>query len=416
MNCAYRNVLIFVLVFVPGIIIGGMFVAIWPFSDYGKVNYNRPQDLPEPYTTEELLNIEDFYTAAKSKLVKNSAGVWEYFEGKADLGWTLDQNKRAYRRYVIRPRILRDVSIRNLTTSILGKLTSLPIGVAPTSMQKVFHPDGEIAVATGAGRAGAIYILSTLATTSIEEVAASAPQTRLWFQLYFKNDTTFNANLLTRAENSGYEAVVLTLDAQIIGKRVDQLRHGFELPENASLANFDSNMNQNSTDSGTILNQTLKVLRDDITMTWDVVKWIRDHTEMKLILKGILTGEDAKLAADYGVDAIIVSNHGGRQLDSVIPTIDALSEVVSATASSGMEIYLDGGISLGTDVFKAIALGAKMVFVGRAALAGLSVAGEEGVTKVLEILKSELDLTMALSGVSNVASINSDYVELYEPI
>ncbi|XP_021952791.1 hydroxyacid oxidase 2 [Folsomia candida] len=344
---------------------------------------------------EKFLCVQDFYEAAKSKLTKDSNGSWEYFEGIPDEGWALDQNRKAFKRYVIRPRILRDVSAINLTTTILGIPASIPIGVAPTSKQALFHPDGECGVARAAGRSGAIYVLSTLATASIEEVAAAAPKTRLWFQLYYQKDIEVNKDLLIRAEKSGYEAVVLTVDCQIPANRLGFKRKPWKLPEM----------------------QEQQVPEDmDPSMDWNVVKWIREQTKMKLILKGILTGEDAKLAVEHGVDAIIVSNHGGRQLDSVMPAIDVLPEVVASTKSSNVEVYLDGGITLGSDVFKALALGAKMVFIGRTALAGLTVGGEQGAAKVLEILTNELDKTMALAGVTDLGSnISSKFIQNYKP-
>ncbi|OXA53892.1 Hydroxyacid oxidase 2 [Folsomia candida] len=299
---------------------------------------------------EKFLCVQDFYEAAKSKLTKDSNGSWEYFEGIPDEGWALDQNRKAFKRYVIRPRILRDVSAINLTTTILGIPASIPIGVAPTSKQALFHPDGECGVARGA-----IYVLSTLATASIEEVAAAAPKTRLWFQLYYQKDIEVNKDLLIRAEKSGYEAVVLTVDCQIPANRLGFKRKPWKLPEM----------------------QEQQVPEDmDPSMDWNVVKWIREQTKMKLILKGILTGEDAKLAVEHGVDAIIVSNHGGRQLDSVMPA----------------------------------------VFIGRTALAGLTVGGEQGAAKVLEILTNELDKTMALAGVTDLGSnISSKFIQNYKP-
>ncbi|XP_021949830.1 peroxisomal (S)-2-hydroxy-acid oxidase GLO5 isoform X2 [Folsomia candida] len=356
----------------------------------------------------KLVCVDDFYTAAKSKLTAD--GTWDYLEGGSDDQFALQQSRKAFQRYVVRPRFLRDVSTRDLSATILGKNVSFPVGVAPMAMQKLAHPDGECAAAMGAGAVGTIYILSTMSTCSIEEVANAAPNTRLWFQLYYQKDRNVNIDLISRAEKAGYEALVLTLDTQMIGKRRGNLRTPFNLPENAKLANFESSAGNDVNK----MRDNSKPVRD-MSVTWDVINWIRGQTTMKLVLKGILTGEDATLAVENKVDGIIVSNHGGRQLDCVLPPIDALAEVVAAVGKSDCEVYMDGGVSLGSDVFKALALGAKMVFVGRGVLWGLAVGGQQGVTKVLDIYRSELDLTLALSGVAKSCQINSACVQAYSP-
>jgi len=361
-----------------------------------------------------LVSVEDFYEAAKLKLA--GSGGWEYLESGSDAEFTLQQSRRAYRRWVIKPRVLVDVSNRSLVTNILGKPTAFPVAVSPSAMHKLLHPTGECGTAKGAADVGAIFALSTYATCSMEDVAAAAPHGRKWFQLYFLKDRKQDADLIRRAEKAGFEAIVLTVDNQWIGKRRINLKHPIVLPPGATFANFvvEQEEDKNSGKNVSAARDNDDPIREQ-ALTWDIIAWLRNHTKLKIIVKGILAPEDAALAVQYGVDAIVVSNHGGRQLDFAIPTIDALPDIVKAV-NGALEVYMDGGALLGTDVFKALALGAKMVFVGRGPLYGLSVAGREGVTKVLNIYKSELDTAMALSGIGRIEDIHSKYLQRYDPL
>ncbi|KAL1140085.1 hypothetical protein AAG570_000017 [Ranatra chinensis] len=299
----------------------------------------------------------------------------------------------------IRPRMLRNVSGRNTGCRVMGCELSAPIGVSPTAMQKMAHPDGEVANARAVGKFGSIFTLSTLSTSSIEEVAAAAPDTIKWFQLYVYKQRDITRDFLTRVEKAGFKAIVLTIDTAAFGKRYADVRNQFKLPPSLKLANFEGNYSTavNQSNSKSALANISELLDD--SLNWDDVKWLMRSTRLPIVLKGVLTGEDAAMGAELGVSGIIVSNHGARQLDTVPATIEALREVVRAVKGR-CEVYLDGGVTYGTDVFKALALGARMVFVGRPAIWGLTAGGEGGVKHVLDILADEFNTTLALAGKS----------------
>jgi (S)-2-hydroxy-acid oxidase len=271
-------------------------------------------------------------------------------------------------------------------------------------MQKIAHPDGEIGVVKAVEQMGSVYTLSIFSTCTIEEVAAAAPKARKWFQLsIFRQNRNIATELVQRAEAAGFEAIVLTVDFPIVGRR----RNRYELPEGAKLANLPAlDFTVSKEDPSFVY---VDASMPDQTLTWEDLKWLQSVTKLPFVLKGILCPEDARLAVEYGAKAIFVSNHGGRQHDSVLPTIDALPGIVKEVGGR-CDIYVDGGITTGSDVFKALALGADMAFIGRPALWGLAVGGQGGATRVLEILRDELDVTMALSGISNVAEIDSKYI------
>jgi (S)-2-hydroxy-acid oxidase len=358
---------------------------------------------------DKLVCIGDFEKEAHRILDKNAL---DYYRSGADEEITLRENRSAFKRWIIRPRMLVDVSTRDLTTEVLGKKVGFPLGVSPSAMQKLAHEDGELANTRAAAAMDTIYILSTIATSSIEEVAKANPRGRKWFQLYVYKNREQSLNLIRRAEAAGFEALVLTVDAPYFGKRRANMRNKFHLPPHLRLANFAEGTGESAclmaNKSGGSAMDQLDTLMDQ-TLTWKDVTWLKNNTRLPVIVKGVMTAEDANLAIAYGVSGIFVSNHGGRQLDTVLASIDALPEIV-AEVKGRCDIYLDGGVSSGTDVFKALALGAKMVFAGRPLLWGLSVAGEQGAKRVLEIYKEELDLTMALAGVQNVKNIDGSYV------
>jgi isopentenyl diphosphate isomerase/L-lactate dehydrogenase-like FMN-dependent dehydrogenase len=296
----------------------------------------------------------------------------------------LRENVAAFGRWVLRPRMLVDVSQTTAVTSVLGTEVSFPALVAPMAFQGLAHPDGERATARGAAAAGTIMCLSTLSTVSLEEVAGAAPEGKRWFQLYWGPDRTKVQDLLERAAVAGYRAIVVTVDLPEVGRRERDLRTGFETP--ASLSDVTDN-----------------------SLTWRDLEWLRAQTALPVLVKGILTGEDAVLATEAGVEGIVVSNHGGRQLDGVAASLDALPEVVEAVGDRA-EVLLDGGVRRGTDVVKALALGARAVLVGRAALYGLAVDGAGGVERVLTLLREEVELALALCGCASPAEVARSHV------
>jgi 4-hydroxymandelate oxidase len=317
----------------------------------------------------ELLNVSDYERAAEERLDPASFG---YFAGGANDEWTLRENVTAFGRWVLRPRMLVDVSALKGATTVLGTEVSFPVLVAPMAFQGLAHPDGEKAMARGAAAAGTVMCLSTLSTVGLKEATEAAPEGARWFQLYWGPDRSQVQNLVERAAAAGYRAIVVTVDLPEVGRRERDLRSGFETP--ASLSDVTDN-----------------------SLTWRDLEWLRSHTALPILVKGILTAEDAVLATEAGVDGIVVSNHGGRQLDGVAASLDALPEVVEATEDRA-EILLDGGVRRGTDVVKALALGAQAVLVGRAALYGLAVDGAVGVERVLGLLREEFELALALCG------------------
>jgi isopentenyl diphosphate isomerase/L-lactate dehydrogenase-like FMN-dependent dehydrogenase len=344
----------------------------------------------------ETVNVFDYEALAQSKL---DPLAWDYYQGGSDDEVTLRANRAAFERIRLRPRVLVDVSTCTMHTTVLGTPVSMPILIAPTAYQALAHPEGECATAQGAGMANTLMIASTAANRSLEDIAqaASGP---LWFQFYIflEQDFQFSAQLVRRAETAGYRAIVLTVDSPRLGNREKDIRHQLVMPP-APLQ------------SANFVGATLDMAQHYPSLTWESIAWLRSLTSLPLVLKGILTAEDAALAAEHQVDGIIVSNHGGRQLDSVVASIDALPEVVEAVAGR-CEVYVDGGIRRGTDILKALALGARAVLVGRPILWGLTVNGAQGVWQVLEILRRELELSMALAGRPTLESIDRSLVKL----
>jgi 4-hydroxymandelate oxidase len=334
----------------------------------------------------EFVNINDFEAPARTCV---EAGGWDYYMGGSGDEVTLRANRTAFERLVLRPRMLVDVSTCQLQTSVQGIPLSMPILVAPMAFHGFAHPQGECETARGVGQAGTLMIVPTVSHRTIEEVAevASGP---LWFQLYVYDDAAITADLVQRAERAGYRAIVLTVDLPRFGRRERDVRNQFIVPPAANFKVDD-------------------VTRLRSSLSWKDLEWFRSLTSLPLLIKGILTAEDALLAVEHGVDGIIVSNHGGRQLDTAIASIDALPEVVEAVAGR-CDVYVDGGIRRGTDVIKALALGARAVLLGRPVLWGLAVGGAAGVYQVLELLRAELELGMALCGRPTLESIDRSLV------
>ena len=322
----------------------------------------------------EHLSATEFLGAAAEKV---DPAVWCYFEGGANDEWTLRENVAALGRWQLRPRMLVDVGDVRLETTLLGTPVAMPLGIAPFALQKLLDPGAELATARAAAAAGALMTVPTLTSIRHTELQAAVEGPR-WLQLYVQRDRGLTREHLAEAREAGYDAVVLTVDLPVIGRRERDLRLGFAIPADIPLH------------YGTLVDV-------DPTLTWDDLEWIRTATGLPLILKGIATHEDAALAVEHGVDAVWVSNLGGRQLDGVAASIDALPEVVEA-ADGRCEVYVDGGFRRGTDVIKALALGARAAFVGRPIAAGLAVGGEEGVARVLELLRDEIELALGLVG------------------
>jgi len=299
--------------------------------------------------------------------------------------------------------MLVDVSEVTTATSVLGTETSLPVLVAPTAYQRMAHPDGELAMARGAAAAGAVNCLSTLATATLEEVAAAAPEAARWFQLYWSRDRDVVRDVVERAAAAGYAALVVTVDLPALGRRERDLRTGFEIPEDVPVPAFLA-LAKGASMTPADINSLV-----DNSLTWRDLEWLRSVTSLPLLVKGILTAEDAALAIEAGVEGIVVSNHGGRQLDGAPASLDALPEVVEA-AGDRAEVLLDSGVRRGADVVKALALGARAVLVGRAPVWGLAVGGADGVERVLGLLREEIELALALCGCVSPAEVTRGHV------
>ncbi|XP_066455334.1 2-Hydroxyacid oxidase 2 isoform X3 [Eleutherodactylus coqui] len=355
-----------------------------------------------------LICLSDFEAYAKDHLPK---ATWEYYAAGADDCCTRDDNLLAFKRIRLRPRMLRDVSVTDTKTTVLGTEISCPIGIAPTAFHCLAWPDGEMSTARAAETLNLCYVASTYSTCSVEEIVTAAPDGFRWFQLYVYRDRKLSEQLVHRVEALGFKALVLTVDVPYTGKRRSDIRNNFRLPPHLKVKNFEGVFEEHcGPDNYGVPANTL-----DPSISWKDIYWLRSLTRLPIIIKGILTKEDAELAVEHGVQGIIVSNHGGRQLDGELatdlcPQIDALSEIVDAVQGR-IEVYIDGGIRTGSDVLKALALGAKCVFIGRPIVWGLAYKGEEGVRGVLQILTDEFRLSMALSGCRNVAEINRNLIQ-----
>ncbi|CAL9095003.1 unnamed protein product [Musa acuminata var. zebrina] len=353
----------------------------------------------------EITNVCEYEEIAKQKLPKM---IYDYYASGAEDQWTLKENRNAFSRILFRPRILIDVSNIDMTTTVLGFNISMPIMIAPTAMQKMAHPEGEYATARAASAANTIMTLSSWATSSVEEVASTGPGVR-FFQLYVYKDRDVVRQLVKRAERAGFKAIVLTVDTPRLGRREADIKNRFTLPPFLTLKNFedlDLGKMERTNDSGLASYVASQV---DRSLSWKDVKWLQTITSLPIIVKGVMTAEDTRLAIQAGVAGIVVSNHGARQLDYVPATINCLEEVVKA-ARGQVPVFLDGGIRRGTDVFKALALGASGVFIGRPVVFALAADGEAGVRKVLQMLRDELELTMALSGCTSLKEISRNHI------
>ncbi|KAE8370446.1 FMN-dependent dehydrogenase [Aspergillus caelatus] len=366
---------------------------------------------------------------AKVKLPKH---IYEFYASGSDSQSALARNENAFNRLCIRPRVLIDVSNIDTSIEILGHRCSMPIGIAPSAMQKLAGGNGELDIARAAVKMGLNLTLSSQSTTALEEVSGtrehglmdSLPPPPFWMQIYLYEDVQKSIGLIHRAEAAGYQALILTVDTPVLGNRLSERKTAVVLPEGMGLPNLDAAkpkskaqpslnrqlMNARSAAEAQSLRDKAGSKMHSSSLTWEkTINFLRSVTKMKIILKGIMTGEDAFLAVQHKVDGIIVSNHGGRQLDSASSTIEALPEVADAVQKA-IPVILDGGVRNGEAVFKSLALGADFVLIGRPALWGLAYKGQEGVETVFNIMERELNRTMALAGTRNVEEITKDKI------
>ncbi len=340
------------------------------------------------------VNVWEYERLAEETL---EPGAWGYYAGGAGDEVTLRDNAAAYGRWQLRPRVLVDVSGTTATTTVLGHEVSMPLLVAPVAFQKMAHPDGEAGMARAARDTGTVLTLSTLSTTPLEEVAAQGSQR--WFQLYVFRDEGLTRSLVEQARDAGYTALVLTVDTPVLGRRERDLRTGFTIAEGVAVAS----LGRGGVTPGEAFAQM------SAAITWRDVERFASAAGLPVVLKGIQRAEDARLAPEHGAAGIVVSNHGGRQLDGAPAALDALPECVEAVEGR-VEVLVDGGIRRGTDVVKALALGARAAMAGRAPLWGLAVGGEAGARHVLELLRDEIRLALALLGCASPADVRRDHI------
>lgn len=335
--------------------------------------------------------------------------VYDYYRGGAEDERTLRLNRVAYRRWLLRPRRMVDVSEPDLSVDLMDDRLAFPVGLAPCAFQRLAHGDGELATARAAGTCGTLMVASTFSTSSVEEISEQNPGP-LWLQLYLFRNRELSLELVRRAEASGCSAVCLTVDVPVQGNRERDTRNRFRLPEGMEIANFaglrQSRMPEDADGSGL---EALIRRELDPSLTWEAVEWLAARTELPVVVKGVLTGGDAERALDAGAGALVVSNHGGRQLDGAVPAILALPEVVAAVRGRA-PVVVDGGIRRGSDVVKALALGARAVLVGRPYLWGLAWDGQAGVEWVLSILRAEVERALCLVGRPRAREVDGNVV------
>lgn len=348
-----------------------------------------------------VLSVADYERLAEERCKPDA---WAYLAGGSGDEWTLRENRAAFGRWTFRPRVLRDVSEISTAATVLGTRLELPLVVAPVAYQELYDPEGECATARAAAASGSALCVSTFTCRTHEEIAAAAPGLTQWCQLYVFRDRGVTREHLAGAAATGCSAVVLTVDTPLLAQRERDVRAGFAIPPELPLPYARAAIGaaaHNPADQFALL---------DASVSWRDLEWVASEGRLPIVLKGIVTAEDAELSVEHGAAAVVVSNHGGRQLDGGPATLDALPEVVEAVAGRA-EVYLDGGIRRGTDIAKALALGATAVLVGRAPMYGLAAAGEAGVRHVLELLRDDLALTLALLGCTSPEQLTPAHVQ-----
>jgi len=349
----------------------------------------------------EPINVADYEELASERL---AAGPGGYYNGGAGDENTLRANAAAWSKITLRPRVCVDVGDVSTSTAVLGETISMPILVAPTALQRMAHDDGELAMARAAQAAGTLMVCSTLASASLAEIAAAAPAGQRWLQLYLCRDRSVSHALVDQGVAAGATAIVVTVDAPYAGIRERDPRSGFVVPEQIDMPGVTAALGRSA---GLTVEEFFSMV--DPTLTWAKLEEFIDSAPLPVLVKGIQCGEDARLACDHGAAGIVVSNHGGRQLDNVAPTAEVLADVVDAT-SGRVEVLVDGGIRRGTDVCAALALGASAVLVGRPMLWGLTVGGASGAEQVLNLLRRELEISLALLGVNSPGKLTRAHV------
>jgi isopentenyl diphosphate isomerase/L-lactate dehydrogenase-like FMN-dependent dehydrogenase len=355
-------------------------------------------DATDADTLQRIVTVAEFEPLARAVM---DPAAFDYVAGGSWDEQTLADNDAAWRRRRLRPRVLVDMADVDPSTTMLDAKVAMPVAIAPMATQALAHPDGELAMTRAAARAGVPMILSTTSSSSIEETAAAAPDAVRWFQLYTQADPAVSRSLVERAADAGYGAVVVTVDLPVLGYRDRDRRSGFELPP---LGNFR--------DAGPTHGDHRRASIEDrlwTGLTWADLATIRSWSSLPIVLKGILTAEDARLAVEHGVEAIVVSNHGARQLDRVAATADVLGEVVAAVGGR-TEVWVDGGIRRGLDVVMALALGARGVLVGRPAYWALAAAGQAGVERAMAILREETEIALALLGARTPLDVRPEHI------
>ena len=385
-----------------------------PFANYQYEIYLQGMAGKVPETP---ISYERLKGQAKRKL---SLGAYSYVAGAAGSEQTMRSNAEAFRRWQIVPRMLRDVGVRDLGTELFGSALPAPLLLAPVGVQSIVHADGELATARASAATGVPYIHSTAASHSIEEAAEANGDGTRWFQLYWPSDPEVAKSFLDRAEAAGYSAIVVTLDTTLLAWRPRDLEGGY-LPflKGVGVANFFTDPvfragleKPPEEDLQAAVGKWVMAFSNP-TISWDKLSFLRDNTELPIILKGILHPDDARLAVEHGMDGVIVSNHGGRQVDGAIGTLDALP-AVAENVPDGFPVLLDSGIRSAADAFKAVALGASAVLLGRPYVWALAAGGEEAVARLLKGFLAELDLTLALSGHTSFATVGADVLRRVE--
>ena len=350
------------------------------------------------------LKLDDFEPAARAVL---SQGIYDYIAGGSEDEAALRGNREAFARYRFRFKILASTDHTDLSSELFGQRFRMPVHLAPTAIQRMTHPDGELAAYRAASDAGIGYALSPLSSATIEEVAAAATGPR-WFQLYMHTERAVTAGFVERAVDAGYSAILLTVDLPKTGRRERDIRNAFSLPEGLRYANLDARRRADSAEGPDPLAQNVNANANP-GLGWADLEWLVARTALPVIVKGVVRADDARHALEAGARGLIVSNHGGRQLDYAIASLDALPEVVEAVGRD-IPVLMDGGVRRGTDVLKALCLGAKGVLIGRPFLYALAVGGEDAVTRMLALLREEIELSMTLLGVRRLSELSRDLV------